>query len=164
MNETMLKLRIWVHAETTLLKINARRTGQQVTLLAVALGLFVVTVGMINVGLFELLAETYGRVRGAFYLAGGNAVLAAIVLLRALLKKPGLEEEMVADIRDLVLTELQTDADEIKADYQRVANHVRQIEQKVSALTGPSSSLAQISALAPLVEVAIQTLKSRHEE
>ena len=76
MTAVMLKLRIWVHAETALLKINARRTGQRFTALAIALGLAILSVGMINIGIFELVAESYGRVKGAFYLAGGNGLLA----------------------------------------------------------------------------------------
>lgn len=164
MNETMLKLRIWVHAETTLLKINARRTGQQVTLLAIALGLGVLTIGMVNMGIFELLAETYGRVKGAFYLAGANAAFAAILILFAVLKKPGPEQEMVAEIRDMALNELQADADEIKAEYDRIADHVRQIERTVSTLTGSGSSLSKISALSPVVELAVEALKSRHDK
>ena len=80
MNEMMLKLRIWARAETTLLKINARRTGNRFTALAIALGIAILALGMINIGIFELLAEDYGRVKGAFYLAGANGLLAAAVV------------------------------------------------------------------------------------
>ena len=163
MNEMMLKLRIWIHAETALLKINARRTGQRFTALAIALGLAILAVGMINIGIFELLAETYGRVKGAFYLAGGNAVLAALVVFAAQRSKPGLEEEMVADIREMALAELQTDADEIKAEFDRIASHVQKIESSVSALMGSGSSLSKLASLGPVVELAVQALKTRHE-
>ena len=164
MNETMLKLRIWVHAETTLLKINARRTGQQVTLLGIALGLSVLTVGMINLGIYELMAETYGRARGAFYLAGANAAFAAILVLFAVLKKPGPEQEMVSEIRDMALDELQADADAVKEEYERIAAHVRQIESMVSTLTASGSTLSKVTALSPVVELAVEALKSRHDK
>jgi hypothetical protein len=163
MNEVMLKLRIWVHAETALLKINARRTGQRFTALAIALGLAILAVGMINMGIFELLAETYGRVKGAFYLAGGaNGVLAAIVVFVAQRSKPGLEEEMVGEIREMALAELQADADELKEEFDRIAGRVQQIETAVSTLTGSGSSLSKLSAVAPVIEVAVQALKTRH--
>jgi hypothetical protein len=158
----MLKLRIWVHAETALLKINARRTGQRFTALAIALGLAILSVGMINIGIFELVAESYGRVKGAFYLAGGNGLLAAIVVLVAQLAKPGLEEEMVAEIREMALAELQSDADEVKAEFERIADRVRKIESSVSALTGSGSSLSKLSTLGPVVELATHALKHRH--
>lgn len=163
MSAVMLKLRIWVHAETALLKINARRTGQRFTALAIALGLAILAVGMINIGIFELLAESYGRIKGAFYLAGGNGLLAAIVVVVAQRSKPGLEEEMVAEVREMALTELQADADEIKAEYERIADRVRKIESSVSALTGSGSSLSKISSLGPVVELATHALKHRHE-
>ncbi|MDH3625918.1 MAG: hypothetical protein OES69_12625 [Myxococcales bacterium] len=163
MSAVMLKLRIWVHAETALLKINARRTGQRFTALAIALGLAVLAVGMINIGIFELLAESYGRIKGAFYLAGGNGLLAAIVVVVAQRSKPGLEEEMVAEVREMALTELQADADEIKAEYERIADRVRKIESSVSALTGSGSSLSKLSSLGPVVELATHALKHRHE-
>jgi hypothetical protein len=164
MNEIMLKLRIWVHAETALLKINARRTGQRFTTLAIALGLAILAVGMINIGIFELLAETYGRVKGAFYLAGGNGLLAAIVVFIAQRSKPGLEEEMVAEIREMALAELQADADEIKDEYDRIAARVQKIEHAVSGLTGSGSSLSKLTSLSPVVELAVHALKSRHDK
>lgn len=161
MNEMMLKLRIWARAETTLLKINARRTGNRFTALAIAIGLGVLAVGMINIGVFELMAESYGRVKGAFYLAGANGGLAAIVVFFAQRSKPGLEEEMVNEIREMALAELQTDADEIKEEFDRIAEHVRQIESAVSALRGVGSG-STLSHLGPVVELAVHTLKSRH--
>ena len=162
MTAVMLKLRIWVHAETALLKINARRTGQRFTALAIALGLAILSVGMINIGIFELVAESYGRVKGAFYLAGGNGLLAAIVIVVAQRAKPGLEEEMVAEIREMALNELQSDADEVKAEFERIADRVRKIESSVSALTGSGSSLSKLSTLGPVVELATHALKHRH--
>ena len=162
MTAVMLKLRIWVHAETALLKINARRTGQRFTALAIALGLAILSVGMINIGIFELVAESYGRVKGAFYLAGGNGLLAAIVVVVAQRAKPGLEEEMVAEIREMALTELQSDADDVKAEFERIADRVRKIESSVSALTGSGSSLSKLSTLGPVVELATHALKHRH--
>ena len=162
MTAVMLKLRIWVHAETALLKINARRTSQRFTALAIALGLAILSVGMINIGIFELVAESYGRVKGAFYLAGGNGLLAAVVVVVAQRAKPGLEEEMVAEIREMALTELQSDADEVKAEFERIADRVRRIENSVSALTGSGSSLSKLSTLGPVVELATHALKHRH--
>ena len=162
MTAVMLKLRIWVHAETALLKINARQTGQRFTALAIALGLAILSVGMINIGIFELVAESYGRVKGAFYLAGGNGLLAAIVVVVAQRAKPGLEEQMVAEIREMALTELQSDADEVKAEFERIADRVRKIESSVSALTGSGSSLSKLSTLGPVVELATHALKHRH--
>jgi hypothetical protein len=161
MNEMMLKLRIWARAETTLLRINARRTGNRFTALAIALGFGVLAAGMINIGLFELLAESYGRAKGAFYLAGANALLAALVVFVAQRAKPGLEEEMVNEIREMALAELQEDADEIKDEFDRIAMHVKQIEDAVTALRGIGSG-GTFGSLGPVVDLAVHALKTRH--
>ena len=161
MNEVMLKLRIWARAETTLLRINARRTGNRLTALAIALGFGVLALGMINIGIFELLAESYGRVKGAFYLACVNGLLAAVVVFIAQRIQPGLEEEMVAEIREMALTELQTDADEVKAELDRIAEHVKKIENAVSAVRGIGQG-STLSSLSPVVDLAVHALKPRH--
>lgn len=108
-----------------------------------ALGFGILAVGMINIGIFELLAESYGRVKGAFYLAGFNGLLAAVVVFIAQRIKPGLEEEMVSEIREMALAE-----------------HVKKIEKAVSAVrgVGPGSTL---SSWSPVVDLAVHALKSR---
>jgi hypothetical protein len=70
---------------------------------------------------------------------------------------------MVNEIREMALAELQADADEIKDEFNRLTGHVRRIEDAVSTLTGSGSSLAKISTVAPVVELAVQALKHRHE-
>lgn len=162
MSETMLKLRIWARAESTLAKITARRTGQRITAMAIAVGLALLTVGMVNLGTFELLAETYGRAKGAYYLAAGNGLLAILLVLAAQRSKPGLDEQMVSEIREMALAELQADADEFKEEFNRLTGHVRRIEDAVSGLTGSGSTLSKLTTLGPVVELAVQALKHRH--
>lgn len=162
MNETMLKLRIWTRAETTLAKITARRTGQRFTAVAIAVGLALLTVGMLNLGTFELLAETYGRAKGAYYLAAGNGLLAVLLVLAAQRSRPGPEEEMVREIREMALAELQADVDQVKDEFNRLTGHVKRIENAVSGLTGSGSPLSKIATVGPVVELAVQALKHRH--
>ena len=162
MSETMLKLRIWARAESTLAKITARRTGQRVTAMAIAVGLALLTVGMVNLGTFELLAETYGRAKGAYFLAGGNGLLAILLVLAVQRSKPGLDEQMVREIREMALAELEADADEFKEEFNRLTGHVRRIEDAVSGLTGSGSTLSKLTTVGPVVELAVQALKHRH--
>lgn len=162
MNETMLKLRIWTRAETTLAKITARRTGQRFTAVAIAVGLALLTVGMLNLGTFELLAETYGRAKGAYYLAAGNGLLAVLLVLAAQRSRPGPEEEMVRETREMALAELQADVDQVKDEFNRLTGHVKRIENAVSGLTGSGSPLSKIATVGPVVELAVQALKHRH--
>jgi hypothetical protein len=76
--------------------------------------------------------------------------------------KPGLEEEMVAEIREMALTELQADADEIKEEFDRIADRMRKIEHAVSGLTGSGSSLSKLASVSPVVELAVHALKTKH--
>jgi hypothetical protein len=70
---------------------------------------------------------------------------------------------MVGDIREMALAELQADADELKDEFDRIAGRVQQIEAAVSTLRGPGSSLSKLTAVAPVIEVAVQALKTKHE-
>ncbi len=47
MDETLMKIRILIKAETTLLQASARRAGMRGELYAVAIGLFLLTVIMV---------------------------------------------------------------------------------------------------------------------
>lgn len=165
MNETMLKLRIWTRAEITLTKIRARQTGQRLTLAAIAVGLALLTVGLLNVGAYEVLAETRGKATGAFMLAGANALLAVLVLLVSQRTRPRPEEEMVQEIRQMAMAELAADAEELREEFNRLSGHVKNIETGLVSLSsaGASAGMSMISSAGPVVELLVQALKSRHE-
>jgi len=71
-------------------------------------------------------------------------------------------QELVAEIREMALAELQADADEIKEEYDRIADRVRKIEHAVSGPTGSGSSLSKLAGVSPVVELAVHALKSKH--
>jgi len=90
-----------------------------------------------------------------------DGLLAAVVVFFAQRSKPGLEEEMVNEIREMALAELQTDADEIKDQFDRIGARVMEIEEAVSALRGIGHG-STLSSLGPVVDLAVHALKSRH--
>lgn len=163
MNETMLKLRIWARAEASLGKINARRTGQRLAMLGVSVGLTVLTVGMLNLGAYEYLAETHGKAEAAFMLAGGNALLAVLVALAAQRSSSRPEEAMVREIREMAMAELSADAEQLREEFRRVSQHVRRIENGLSAISNASSSgVAMMATVGPVLEMIVHALKQRH--
>lgn len=164
MDETMLKLRIWARAEVTLAKIHANRTGRRLTLTATAIGLALLTVGLMNVGAYDVLAEAHGDAKGAFLLAGANGLLAILVLLASQRAKPGPEEDMVQEIRHMAMSELAADAEEIKQEFNRLSGHVKRIEDGLSTLasTGAGAGLSMMSSVGPVMELLVQALKTRH--
>jgi len=105
MDETLMKIRILIKAETTLLKASARRAGMRGQLYAVAIGLILLTVIMVNLAAYQYLSETRSAAAAALIVSLVNAVLAVIVIVMAMRIQPGPEEGMVEDIPDLALTE-----------------------------------------------------------
>ncbi|MGB5808982.1 MAG: hypothetical protein WBG86_00555 [Polyangiales bacterium] len=165
MNETMLKLRIWARAEATLGRANARHAGRRMALAAIAVGLALLTVGMINFGAYESLAEAYGKAKGAFVLGGVNALLATLVALAAQRPRSAPEEAMVQEIREMAMAELAADADLVRAEVQRITGHVQRIEDGLSAISNASSSgVAMMASVGPVVEMIVQALKHRKSQ
>ena len=92
MDNTLMKLKLLARTESTLLRLQAQRTGKQIVFLAVAVGMVLLTVVMLNVGTFELLAEYVGKAYSAFIMAAANALLATVLVVLALTLKPGRED------------------------------------------------------------------------
>ena len=159
MNETMIKLRILMHAEYTLARVNLRRLVNKTILATIAIGLVLLVVVMTNVGAYELLAQSYGDAKGAFIVAAGNAVLAVLTLLAARQLKPGEEEKMVQEIREMTMAELSADVEGIRKNFASIARDVKGIQSGFSALGGGLG--AGLTTLGPLVGLLVDTLKKR---
>ena len=161
MNETMIKLRILMHAEYTLARVNLRRLINKAVLAFIAIGLVLLAVVMTNVGAYELLAETHGAAKGAFLVAAGNAFLAALFVVAVRQLKPGPEEEMVQEIRQLTLAELSADAEGIRRSFASIAKDVKGIQSGFSAIGGGLG--AGLTSLGPLIGLVVDMLKNRRK-
>lgn len=103
MNELIMKLRIYLRAETTLFKADAQRRSNQAILAAISLGCVLVALIFVNVGVFYMLTDSDWDSRAAFNLAGGDLALALIPFLLRRSAKPGPEEQMIREIREMAL-------------------------------------------------------------
>ena len=160
MDDTLLKLRILARAEVSLARVHGRVLGRRLILTSLAIGSLLLTVGMVNLGAFSLLAEPYGDGPAAFMVGGINAALAVVLLLVAGRLEAGPEERMVQEIRDLALTELSADAEAVRAGIEGLTSDLERIRSSVGSLTsGVSGSLG---ALAPLLGALIEALKRRN--
>ena len=160
MEETILKLRILAKAETTLMKANARRAAMRAQLFAMAIGLLLLAVVMVNVAGFEFLSETMSEGSAAATMALVNGALAVIVIFAATRIQPGPEEAMVQDIREMALAELSADADGVKEEFNRISTDLKSIRSGVSQALGflrPGSSAA--GSLTPLLGLITSMLK-----
>jgi len=161
MNETMIKLRILAHAEYTLARVNLRRLVNKTILASVGIGLILLVVLMTNLGAYELLSESYGDAKGAFLVAAGNGILAVLVFFASRQLKPGEEEKMVQEIRELTLAELSADVEGAKQNFASIVKDVKNIQSGFSSIG--SGLGAGLTSLGPLIGLLVDTLKSRRK-
>jgi uncharacterized integral membrane protein len=162
MDETLLKIRVLTRAELTLAKANARRIAARSRLYVIALGMILLTVIMINIAAYEYLSTLEGEPAAALIVAFANAVLAGLVILVASRIKPGPEEEMVKEIRELALTELSADADGIKQNFAQISSDIERIRAGFSAVSGAlGSAQAGLGSLSPVLSLLTGMLKKK---
>jgi uncharacterized membrane protein (DUF485 family) len=162
MDETLLKLRVLTRAEITLAKANARRIAARSRLYAVALGMVLLTVVMLNIAAFEYLSTQMSDAMAAVTMAIVNAVLAMLLMFVATRIQPGPEEEMVKEIRDLALTELSADADGIRRRFTQISSDVERIRSGFSSVSGIfGSSGSSLGSLGPLLGMLTSMLKKK---
>ncbi len=162
MDETLLKLRVLTRAEMTLAKANARRIGVRSRLYAIALGMVLLTVVMLNIAAFEYLSTQMSDAMAAVTMAIVNAILAMLLMFVATRIQPGPEEEMVKEIRDLALTELSADADGIRRRFTQISSDVERIRSGFSSVSGVfGSSGSSLGSLGPLLGMLTSMLKKK---
>ena len=118
------------------------------------------TVIMVNVALFEHFSGLHGATIGALIVAGVNAALAVGAVLYASRMRPGPEEDMVRDIREMALTELQADLDGVRSEFEQVTGELSNIRSNVhSALGLFKSGHSGLGSLGPALSLVSALLK-----
>ena len=164
MDETLLKIRVLTRAELTLAKANARRMAARSRLYAIAVGMILLTVVMINIAAYEYLSTLEGEANAALLVALANAVLASVIIFIASRIKPGPEEEMVKEIRELALTELSADADGIKQSFAQISSDIERIRSGFSSVSGVlGSAQSGMGSLGPLLGMLTGMLKNNRK-
>lgn len=157
MNELMMKLRILARAEMTLFKADAQRGRNQALLAAISIGCIFVGLVFLNAGFFFMLTESEIDSRAAFILAASNFGLAVIPFLLRRQSKPGPEEKMVREIRDMAVDEVTKDINEVADEVAAVGSGIKQLKAGVSSFGGVSGGLG--GALGPVLPLLIDLLK-----
>jgi hypothetical protein len=162
MDETLLKLRVLTRAEMTLAKANARRIAARSRLYAVALGMVLLTVVMLNIAAFEYLSTQMSDAMAALTMAIVNAVVAMLLMFVATRIQPGPEEEMVKEIRELALTELSADVHGFKNKFTQISSDLERIRSGFSSVSGIfGSSGNSLGSLGPLLGMLTSMLKKK---
>lgn len=158
MTDPVLKLRILVRSEMTLLRLQARRNAVRTQLLLVALLFALFALGMLNFAAYHALAVKKGPAFAALMIALADALLAVALVALSRGAGPNAEQEkMVRDIRDLAYSELSADFDEVKAGITQVSEDVQRIRSGFSAFTSGSGGLA--GNLSPVVSLLVGAVK-----
>ena len=151
MDELLLKLRILARAEFTLAQIGAQRMANRIKLYSIAIGALLLTVVMVNVGAYQLLAETYSQATAAFLVAAGNGALAIAMVFAAGQFRPGPEEQMVREIREMALGELTADVNAIQQDFNELSADVKRIRSGFAAFTGGGGLWSGLTSILGMV-------------
>jgi hypothetical protein len=161
MDDLVLKFRILLRAESAIRNSNIKLAVRQVRLTSVGLVLALLALGMLNVSIYLALETSLGGSTAAFLLAVGNGVLALILIFTAGRLKTGPEVEMAEEIRDLAVTELSADADQLKQELQQIRAEVTQISSGFRRLLSGDFSQLGLPNLSPLIGVLASSLKNR---
>lgn len=159
MHETFLKLRILASAELNLARITARRLANRATLLAIAVGLLLLAVVMINIGVYDFLSRTQTPSMAAFLVAAGDGVFAVLAVIIAMRLGPGPEEQMARQIREMAFDELAEDVDDLKDELAKVGTDVKRIRTGFSLLARSGSISSGLASIAPVISVIADTIK-----
>ncbi len=154
MKELAMKLRILWRAEMTLFKAEAQRRTDRSAWLAICLICILVAIVFVNVGLFYWLTDADGDSTAAFILAAGNLGLAILPFLMSRRIKPGPEEEMVVEIRDMAMEQITKDVDDAAQTVTEFSNSVNQLKSGIT-----SFSSRGIAGMGPVLTMAIDMLK-----
>jgi len=164
MHDVLMKIRILVSAEANLARIMARRLASRASLLAIAAGLLLLAMVMIDVGAYFLLAQTHSQSTSAFVVAAANAVLAVIVAIVATRLRPGEEERLARQIREMALDELNADVEELKDQVGKVGSDVRRVRSGFSILAKGGSIGAGLASVAPVISMVVDSIKEHRKE
>ncbi|NIO39828.1 MAG: hypothetical protein GTO41_06330 [Burkholderiales bacterium] len=156
-----MKLRILANAELKLAHLKARRLFNRTILCAIALGLLLLTVLMVNVGAYQLLIETYTESASAFLVGAGNAVLAVLFAFAVKRVQAGPDEQMAQEIRDMALDELTADLDELK---QELDTDVKRLRTGFSILNKGSQIGAGLASVAPVIATIVDAIRQHRKE
>lgn len=160
MNELIAKLRILARAEVTLFKADANRRTNQAMLAAISIGCVFVGLIFVNMGAFFKLTESDIDSRAAFILAGVNFALAVLPMLLRKQSKPGPEEQMVREIRDMAADEVTKDIKGVTDEIAAVGDGIKQLKSGISAFTsGGGGGGGAMGVLGPALPLVIDLLK-----
>lgn len=164
MDNIVRNLRVLWRAESIIADIRFRQLATKAGLRAAAglLGLFAFL--MANLAVFFALQEVWGPVWAAAAVAGGNFVLALMLLFIAERTKPGREMDLALEVRNMALQSLEEDAQAVQLQLTELREEVRGVRQAIVGFVKHPLDAVLPGMLVPLAGAVIKGLKKSGEE
>jgi hypothetical protein len=160
MNDFMQKVQILARVETAIFKINLQTAARQTILYAIAIVAILLTIAMLNVGVYMALSERFGKDGGALIVSGINGLLALILIVAANRTRPGAEAVMAKEIRNLAVAEIENDVDKVRREYDEFKSDLQGIRNGFSLVTsGKGTAMLGLMNFAPLLDLLISSLR-----
>ncbi len=161
MNEFIVKMRILARAEVTLFKADARRRSNELMLAFVSIGCVFVGLVFVNMGVFYRLTESAVESRAAFILAVANFGLSIVPFLMRRRSRPGAEEQMVREIREMAAEELSKDFAAFADEVSAVGDGIKNLKSGISSFTSAGNGVGTgaLGAIGPVLPLVIDLLK-----
>ena len=159
MNEFFKKLQVLVKIESAIQRVNLQTVARQIILFAVGIVLILLAVAMLNVAIFVAISGHYGQVAGALIVSVINGLLSVALMVVANRTKPGPEAAMAREIRELAITEINSDVEKAGQNLNDLKTDVHRIRSGFSGLMGGGGGSAfSLLNLAPLLDILISAL------
>ncbi len=107
--------RVYVRTELLLAEMRLRSYARKAAFLAVALGVALFGLGMLNVAAFLWLSEAFGPVRTALGIAVVNFAAAAVAFAIGHTLKPGPELRLAEEMRDTALETVESEVARVQS-------------------------------------------------
>jgi len=151
----MLKLQILVRSELALADIHGRRAATRSAYFAVAMVFLLLGLAMLTLAVYQALVPVMGPAWAAFTVAMVDTVIGIVIALGARRAGPSENEEKLArEIRDMAYAELNNDFEQVKGQFNQVADEVKRIRSGIS-----SFSSGAVGTLGPVLSMLVKTLK-----
>jgi len=142
------KLQLLLRSEKALMKLEMRKKGRQIILVAIAVLATLATLIMLNVSAYFYLIEKSTPLNAALILMAIDLAIAMLFFILAARQELGSEAESIHEVRDYAMKELSSEFDEIKDE----ASAIRENFSKVSA------GIGAVKLAIPVVEMFVKRM------
>jgi len=134
MSQVTRNLQLFLRSERVLAETQFKLISRKLVLLALAVIACLLALAMFNVAGYYALMPALGSPQAALIVALIDTLFAALLGAGALLLRPGPEEEIVREVREMAIAELGADLDEVQQKLVRMGDSVERVTTSVTNL------------------------------